>query len=382
MAPTPGENYDNDKQYPPDNETLGIPSVVTSTFTYDPYHTATIAWKINSYTDGQGQVQTFTISAFTNLADASAVAYKLNQALESMEAAYSGYRTYDSSSPTSAAQENYPPASPIGYSSAASTAKVTDNPQTQTSQKNNGPPVMVLAVGIIVPIIVCIITITACIFLVSHYRRKAKALDTVERSSSEMREVGPGSPKPTAGATAAEERAYLTPPSDAPQMTTALAAVTAPRTQGQDQPVILSTTMNNTYYTGIDTSDHVSLSDQRSMASRDTFGEEPPPPYRPRSVPPISRETSVRTSTASTPNRNSSVRSRCETLSGGSIIRRSNEVRSPFDDPEEEDEDEDEDDISEASTIRGASSHRETDRLSVVSDLSYQDEPMSSHSHV
>jgi hypothetical protein len=86
----------------------------------------------------------------------------------------------------------------------------------------------------------------------------------------------------------------------------------------------------------------------------------------------------VRTSVISTPNRNSSIRSRCETLSSGSIIRRSNEVRSPFDDPEEEDED----NISDASTIRGSSLRRETDRLSVLSDLSYQDEPVSSHSHV
>jgi len=142
-------------------------------------------------------------------------------------------------------------------------------------------------------------------------------------------------------------------------------------------PVILSTTMNNTYYTGIDTSDHISLTDQRSEASSDTFGDEPPPPYRPRSVPPISRETSVRNSIC----RNTSVRSnRNDPMSGSNLIggvRRSADVRSPFDDPE----DSDDDNLSQISTLRNLPRH-DTDRLSVVSDLSYQEEPTSTHSTV
>lgn len=136
-------------------------------------------------------------------------------------------------------------------------------------------------------------------------------------------------------------------------------------------PVILSTTMNDAYYTGIDTSDHISLNDQRSEASVDTFGEEPPPPYRPRSVPPISRETSVRTSMC----RNTSVRSsRHDPMSGSNLMRRSVDVRSPFDDPE----DSDDDNLSQISTIRSLP-RRDTDRLSVVSDISYQEESMHTH---
>ncbi|RDI83191.1 hypothetical protein Vi05172_g7044 [Venturia inaequalis] len=137
-------------------------------------------------------------------------------------------------------------------------------------------------------------------------------------------------------------------------------------------PVILSTTMNDAYYTGIDTSDHVSLTDQRSEASADTFGEEPPPPYRPRSVPPISRETSVRNSMC----RNTSVRSsRHDPMSGSNLMRRSIDVRSPFDDPPE---DSDDDTLSQISTIRSLS-RRDMDRLSVVSDMSYQEELTHTH---
>lgn len=385
MAPTPGDDDGGRKQY--QNEY--IPSVTTATYTPNPQTTVTVAYLINSYIDAYGHPQTYTISAFPNLAVASQAAEHLEEAKESYDAGtfptdpaaisslYSGYGT---ATATSAQAENQYSSSPMSGPIASATGSTNPVAQQESQNHHHGPSVGVIAAGIIVPILVCLATITVCIFCVSHYRRKARrtqAANMAERtSSSEMSEVGRAKPS---GAGVPDERAYLAPPNEPVPASTPLSAIPlAAGANRQEPPVILSTTMNNTYYTGIDTSDHISLSDQRSMASHDTFGEEPPPPYRPRSVPPISRETSVRTSIISTPNRNSSIRSRCETLSGGSIIRRSNEVRSPFDDPEEEEED----DISDTSTIRESSSRRDADRLSVVSDLSYQDEPASSHSHV
>jgi hypothetical protein len=119
--------------------------------------------------------------------------------------------------------------------------------------------------------------------------------------------------------------------------------------------------MDQSYYTGIDTSDHLSIT--QSISSGGTYvdgGDEPPPPYRPRSVPPISRETSLRLPNAVAP-RNS--------------VRRSRDlIRSPFDDQEEEDVS----DMEEPPSIRRV----DADQLSAVSDLSYQQEPTTTHSTV
>ncbi|KIW04964.1 uncharacterized protein PV09_04127 [Verruconis gallopava] len=394
MAPTPDENhgFGYDSDYPPQGITPEIPSVTTTTYIIDKAYTTTVAFFINSWIDYGGNPHTYTITQFDNLADASSMAVKIAEALQSIEqgliqsaAVQSQYSTYGATHATTSSTYSTPAAPASTPSTVQQTAPVTGTPlneeqQQQQQSSHHGPPVTALALGIIVPIIVCILTITSCVLCVSHYRRKARraqAEGRAARAASEMRQVGPGSPKPASAAVVADERAYHAPPD-------ALAAIPSSShvagALGQEPPVILSTTMNNTYFTGIDTSDQVSLSDQRSVASHDTFGEEPPPPYRPRSVPPISRETSVRTSITSTPYRMSSTRSRCETLSSASAVRRSNEVRSPFDDPEEAEEDEH---ASEASTLRGGA-RMSTDRLSEASDLSYQEDPRptASHSHV
>lgn len=403
MAPMPDDDDfgdDSPNDFPPH---FGItklpPSMVTSTYTKHSF-TTTVAYFMGSWVDDSGSLHSYTISEFDELNDASAFAAGIGamptgDPWESIWSEY--YSGYASVAPVTEKAQNYPTTPQTSYPTAAQTAIPSESPQNQQPHKEHkGPPVMVLAVSIIVPIIVCLVTITACIFCVSHYRRKARKVEAAglaNRMSSEMPEVGVGSsgPKPMGMRIANDERAYLAPPSSTPPRATTgaaaagagaaavpLAAAGALGSQ-QDPPVILSTTMDNGFYTGIDTSEAISLSDQRSMASHDTFGEEPPPPYRPRSVPPISRETSVRTSIMSaTLNRNSSIRSsHRETLSSGSIIRRSNEVRSPFDDPEEEDEEDDT--VSEVSTVRG---RVETDRLSLVSDLSYQDSPTRSRSHL
>jgi hypothetical protein len=201
-------------------------------------------------------------------------------------------------------------------------------------------------------------------------KRRRESANAMAGGQPEMKDAAVGG-----GPIQQSERAYMTPVAPPPAAAAPL-TTTSSASPTSSQPVLLSTAMGGTYYTGIDTSDHISLTDQRSQASADTFGEEPPPPYRPRSVPPISRETSVRTMT---PGRNSSVRSsRYDPMSTTGLMRRSQEVRSPFDDPESSD---DEDAISQISTIRSLP-RREADRLSVVSDVSYQEEPTSTHSAV
>jgi hypothetical protein len=187
-----------------------------------------------------------------------------------------------------------------------------------------------------------------------------------------------------------DEAAYIRPPSSEPPSilvvtsqpseSTNLATDAPPTTQRQSQPVILSTTMDQAYYTGLDTADHISLTDARSQMSTDLYdGDEPPPPYRPRSVPPISRDASVRTSHTS---RTSSTRRRnndhlaAHFMSGG---RRTHDWRSPFDDPEHED---DTASLTSDMTIRPQRHAPQQDRLSVVSDLSYQDEPVTGGSAV
>lgn len=242
------------------------------------------------------------------------------------------------------------------------------------------PPIpAIVALGIVIPSILILLSLCAFFFCIKPRKKKTNAQSeetamAAARVVPEMKDRGAGGgpimqSAHTIGGPISASGAVV-PPLTSPTSTSSVATGTP--------PVILSTTMNDAYYTGIDTSDHISLTDQRSEASADTFGEEPPPPYRPRSVPPISREASVRNSIC----RNTSVRSnRHDPMSGsnlmGSHVRRSVDVRSPFDDPE----DSDDDNLSQISTIRSLP-RRDTDRLSVVSDMSYQEEPTVTHSAV
>ena len=132
------------------------------------------------------------------------------------------------------------------------------------------------------------------------------------------------------------------------------------------QPVILGPIVpgsNGAYYTGIDTSDVVSMHDTTGTGNpfvdqSDPHGE-PPPPYRPRSIAAtISRDTSLRQAPPAA-------------LSETNLMAAHGQIpRSPFADPHD-------DAISEFSEpARRRFGRRNEDELSVVSDLSYQQEPM------
>jgi len=129
--------------------------------------------------------------------------------------------------------------------------------------------------------------------------------------------------------------------------------------------MLLSTTIDQSYYTGIDTSDMVSVTDnQRNSANDGGYAPsitEPPPPYRPRSIPPFSRDSSIRIPSGRPPSYGPrlSVRSQREA------------IRSPFDDPEEESP------VSETNEIPHLpAGTRDMEEMSDVSELSYQEEPV------
>jgi hypothetical protein len=230
---------------------------------------------------------------------------------------------------------------------------------------HDGMPHYLMAASVIIPLIILGFIIAAIVTIVKH-KRKQRRLRAA--AAPEMKDLNRSRPQ--------VESAYIRPPSSEPpsSATTAAPAPSLPPTNRESQPVILSSTMDGAYFTGIDTADHISLADVRSQTSQDPFdhGDEPPPPYRPRSVPPISRETSVRTAYRNSVSRNPSQRTyRNDPLVSNGLMgpmRMSQDVRSPFDDP-------DEDAISEISTIREVPT-RQGDQLSVVSDLSYQEEPV------
>ncbi|KAF2431408.1 hypothetical protein EJ08DRAFT_696495 [Tothia fuscella] len=264
---------------------------------------------------------------------------------------------YSSSSDTTSPSQNSPTFPPLG----------TTQPQ---REGHHGPPPAILALGILVPALL-ILSALGFFFCFRRKRRDQKvrearidgamagAHNKNTLPSVEMEHRGPHVMPPPAAVAASQTSSTNSPSSPT------------------NPPVILTTTMNNTYYTGIDTSDHISLTDQRSQASAESInGEEPPPPYRPRSVPPISRETSLRQAVLG---RNSSIRSnRYDPVSGAGLIRRSEEARSPFDDPESSDDD----GVSHISTMRSYPRHG-SDRLSVVSDLSDDEQPQATtHSAV
>jgi len=132
------------------------------------------------------------------------------------------------------------------------------------------------------------------------------------------------------------------------------------------QPVILGPIVpgsNGAYYTGIDTSDVVSMHDttgtDNPFVNQSDPHDEPPPPYRPRSIAAtISRNTSLRQAPPAA-------------LSETNLMTAHGQIpRSPFADPHD-------DAISEFSEpTRRRFGRRNEDELSIVSDLSYQQEPV------
>ncbi|KAF2815714.1 uncharacterized protein BDZ99DRAFT_457681 [Mytilinidion resinicola] len=197
----------------------------------------------------------------------------------------------------------------------------------------------------------CLAILGVILFLYIRRRRRQKHQTLVQK---EMKRHSPDNYSP-----AAEQQAYYHHPSGTPPP--ALSPM-------PPQPVILgpiAPNSNGAYYTGIDTSDVVSMHETHPPPQPTGLGnpfvdpqhEEPPPPYRPRSLAPLSRNTSLRSPPPAA-------------LSQTNLMAAQEQTRSPFSDHH------DDDNISEFSATAPHYGRRAVDELSVVSDLSYQQDPV------
>lgn len=221
--------------------------------------------------------------------------------------------------------------------------------------------VILYAAAGVVPVIVMSI-LGVFLFFYLRKRKRQREIVTTQQKLDEMKSRGqplttapydipppsrPSSSSPEYSVTPPAIQAHYLPPGNLPPMA-------GPTTL---QPVILgpiAPNSNGAYFTGIDTSDVVSVNDRTGLgdpfADSNSLSEEPPPPYRPRSLPPISRDSSLRMPAA--------YHSRTNLIS---------QELSPFADPRDDDA---------VSVISGTALNRQNDAMSAVSDLSYQEDPI------
>lgn len=255
------------------------------------------------------------------------------------------YDTYTQSPvPTTAAQQSY--RSSGAWPTSTGSADVVNRPNSPTSATSGdgSHPLTTtqMMAAVLLPLIFMAI-LGVILFFYLRRRRRQKAQTQVQ----EMKTQASGNyPRPH----------YVVPPVLPPPARSPVAP----------QPVILGPIVpgsNGAYYTGIDTSDVVSMHDTTGtdnpfVDQSDPHGE-PPPPYRPRSIAAtISRNTSLRQAPPAA-------------LSETNLMAAHGQIpRSPFADPHD-------DAISEFSEpTRRRFGRRTEDELSVVSDLSYQQEPV------
>jgi hypothetical protein len=221
-------------------------------------------------------------------------------------------------------------------------------PQQQQQQQNVGGNAgglsggVLAAAGVIATLIVVLMLVACCCVVFRKRRRRSSSDAAMMRPM--IKTPGP-IPVPLAHVRNPEPAtaASLTSPS----------TTSTPSTNAQH--VLLTTTMDQSYYTGIDTSDAISLAERQPQPAA-ALSDEPPPPYRPRSVPPVSRGNSLRVT---------------DGLAG---YQPGQNMRSPFEDPVDEDDG--------LSDLDNDCCDREVDRLSAVSDISYQEEPAPARSAV
>lgn len=215
----------------------------------------------------------------------------------------------------------------------------------ETGPSNHGP---LYATAAAVPIVVVAI-IGFVVFCCIRKRRKQRQIGSTQRRVQEMKSQQPA------------VRAYMnqaTPLSRAPSYTAPTHNMRGPMSP---PPVILgpiTAGSSGNYMTGIDTSDVMSTRNERTglgdpFADGNSLHEEPPPPYKPRSL--ASRNSSLRI-----PRSSLSVSSQFSSHLQG---QRSQPLQNPFEDPREDDV---------VSDLTGPTLHRNSDNVSMVSDLSYQ----------
>jgi hypothetical protein len=246
--------------------------------------------------------------------------------------------------PTTTAQQSYGSggASPTSTGSAG----VVNRPGSPTSAKSGDDSHSLTTIQLIAAVLLPLISLAILgVVLFFYLRRRRRQKAQVQMRETKTQTSG-NYPRPH----------YVVPPVLSPPA----GSLVAP------QPVILGPIVsgsNGAYYTGIDTSDVVSMHDttgtNNPFVDQSDPHDEAPPPYRPRSIAAtISRNTSLRQTPPAA-------------LSETNLMAAHGQMpRSPFADPHD-------DAISEFSEpTRRRFGRRNEDELSVVSDLSYQQEPV------
>lgn len=241
---------------------------------------------------------------------------------------------------------------PFGFASSTTSSMPSNEAQSMTPGPDPDEPHHHPPIGIMVAIPLVILGILIAGFFAWRRKRQQRRERAGISQEMKMRSPDEGLPRysaaippPPAPLLSPARTGPTTTTSSLTPQSTSMAPSTTGATAASDpnHPVILNNNMGGAYFTGIDTSDALSITsgaqnsrmslDARSMISSD----DPPPPYRPRSVPPISRETSLRQ-----PNTVGTTTIPLAPLSESNLsnIRLHDGLSNPFADPDSEDDDE------------------------------------------
>ncbi|KAF2196864.1 hypothetical protein GQ43DRAFT_466850 [Delitschia confertaspora ATCC 74209] len=222
-----------------------------------------------------------------------------------------------------------------------SASTVVEPSPASSSPKHNGPPSAAIAAAATIPALV--FGILAFLLFLYMRRRKSRrqGQKIAHKQAEEMR---------------IENDSFSFPPNSStipvPLSSTARSVTALPIVEGS-----FVRRPNGAYFSGIDTSDMVSMESRTGLgnpfADPVDQQDEPPPPYRPRSIAQLSRGTSQRTSEARS--------SRADTLDSFEENEPSPFVDAGFDDDA-------------ISTISEPTPAEGRDQMSDVSDLSYQED--------
>ncbi|KAF1980029.1 hypothetical protein BU23DRAFT_594387 [Bimuria novae-zelandiae CBS 107.79] len=222
---------------------------------------------------------------------------------------------------------------------------IGDTERKQDSESNVG---VYAAAGVVPVFMICIIGFG--VFFCLQRRRKQRQIAAAQANVQEMKFQ-----QPTVQAYAAPPvpvlrglPSYAAPPNDTQAPASLPPVILGPISAGSD----------GSYMTGIDTSEVLSTRSERTglgdpFADGNSLLEEPPPPYKPRSI--VSHKSSL-----GMPRSSLSMSSQ---HSGASQRSRVPPLRNPFEDPREDD--------NAVSQMSGSTLNRNQDNVSAVSDLSH-----------
>ncbi|KAL1650871.1 hypothetical protein SLS58_000990 [Diplodia intermedia] len=284
----------------------------------------------------------------------------------------------------SSATHAAPPSStaPGNVAATASSAATKD----QDDSGGGSPPLGLILAGVIIPVLVISLLAFTAFIVMRRRRQRRDAMASTEEMKHHLHDDYPEPPvvivqAPPPPPIIREPSPHHT-PSPPPRVVTPVPPAPPPVIVSAMNPA-----NNASYFTGIDTSEALSIRTNSVRSSGPPqqrpagfmldgeFHEEPPPPYRPRSVPPISRDSSMRTTAANY--RSAADCASLQLAHHGDLSPR--HVNNPFADPSDDG----------VSIMSGgppmnpfARDEDDDDRLSVVSDLSYQREPATVHQGV